>query len=51
MSIVSLLLPLALFLVVVFVSSFIWASAQGQFDDLETPSHRILLEEESRKDL
>ena len=46
MSIVVILLPLALILGLAFVGAFVWASRRGQFDDLETPAHRILLDEE-----
>lgn len=45
MNIVILLLPLALLLAFSFVAAFIWASHRGQYDDLETPAHRIFLEE------
>lgn len=50
MTILALLLPLALFLALTFVGAFVWASLQGQYDDLETPAQRILLEEDMRKE-
>ena len=46
MNIVYLLLPLALLLALTFVAAYVWCASQGQYDDLETPAHRILLEEE-----
>ncbi len=49
MNIVFLLLPFALFLALGFVLSFIWCSKNGQYDDLETPAYRILLDEERRR--
>ena len=44
MTIVYFLLPLALFLAAVFCIAFIWAVRAGQFDDIETPAHRILID-------
>jgi cbb3-type cytochrome oxidase maturation protein len=35
--------------VILFVLGFIWASKKGQYDDLETPAHRILLGDEEKK--
>ena len=43
MNIVLLLLPVALLLGFGFLAAFIWSASDGQFDDLETPAHRILL--------
>lgn len=42
MNILFLMIPLSLLLGIGFVGAFIWAAKQGQFDDLETPAHRIL---------
>lgn len=42
MNILILMIPMALLLGVGFVAAFVWASQCGQFDDLETPAHRIL---------
>ena len=42
MNILLLAIPLALGLGAFFVISFFWAVKQGDFDDLETPAHRIL---------
>lgn len=50
MSIVYLLVPLALLLGGAFVGAFIWVVKSGQYDELETPAHRILLETTERKD-
>jgi cbb3-type cytochrome oxidase maturation protein len=35
-------LPLALVVSAVAVGTFLWALRRGQFDDLESPAHRIL---------
>ena len=49
MNIVYFLLPMALLLGGGFVVSFVMAAVHGQYDDLETPAHRLLLEDESVK--
>jgi cbb3-type cytochrome oxidase maturation protein len=41
-----LLIPLALVLVVVIIAVFMWAVRSDQFDDLEGPAHRILMDED-----
>jgi cbb3-type cytochrome oxidase maturation protein len=32
------------------VAAFFWATGDGQFDDLDTPAHRILWDDEPRSD-
>lgn len=49
MNIVLLMIPMALFLGLGFVTAFLWATSKGQFDDLETPAHRILIDDNERK--
>ncbi|WP_417334924.1 cbb3-type cytochrome oxidase assembly protein CcoS [Halobacteriovorax marinus] len=46
MNILYLLVPLALLLGVLFVGAFIWATKKGQFDDLDTPAARIVLDDD-----
>lgn len=46
MNILYVLIPLALLLGVFFVVAFIWATKKGQFDDLDTPAARIVLDDE-----
>lgn len=46
MEIVTLLIGLALILVVVMIWAFFWAVRSGQFDDMEGPAHRIIMEED-----
>ncbi|MBF0491334.1 MAG: cbb3-type cytochrome oxidase assembly protein CcoS [Deltaproteobacteria bacterium] len=46
MNIIYLLVPLALALSFAFVTLFVWCTANGQYEDLETPAYRILLEDE-----
>ena len=49
MNILSLMIPMALLLGVGFVGAFLWATSKGQFDDLETPAHRILHDEKNER--
>jgi len=44
-NIIYLLLPLALLMVFVFVLLYLWAVRRDQFDDLETPARRMLLDD------
>ncbi len=46
MEILYLLIPVAVILVVIIAAAFLWAVKSGQFDDLEGPAHRILMEED-----
>ncbi len=46
MEIVTLLIGLALILVAVIIWAFFWAVKSGQFDDMEGPAHRIIMEED-----
>lgn len=47
MDIVYLLIPLSLVLVFLIGALFWWALSRGQFEDLEGPAHRILMDDES----
>ena len=49
MEIIYLLIPLSLVLIGVIVWAFLWAVRSGQFDDLEGPAHRILMDDDSVK--
>lgn len=46
MEIIFLLIPIALILAGLMVWALMWAIKSGQFDDLEGPAHRILMEED-----
>jgi len=46
MSILYIVGPLALGIVAAAVAAFVWATNRGQFDDLETPSLRVLHDDE-----
>lgn len=44
MSILLMMIPISLLLGAGFVGAFIWSVRDGQFEDTETPAHRILEE-------
>jgi len=46
MSILFLLIPLAIGLMIVAVVFFLWTVKSGQYDDLEGPAHRILMDDD-----
>ena len=46
MEIIYLLIPLSLVLLGVIVWILLWAVRDGQFEDLEGPAHRILMDED-----
>ena len=45
MTILYVIIPIAIFLVSFFVWIFLWAVRNEQFDDLETPAYRILIDD------
>ena len=46
MEILFLLIPLAVGLMIVAVAFFLWTVKSGQYDDLEGPAHRILMDDD-----
>ena len=50
MNILFALIPLAMLLLVFAIAAFFWAVRSGQFDDLDTPPLRILLDNEDDPD-
>jgi cbb3-type cytochrome oxidase maturation protein len=46
MDILYLLIPLSLVFVAVIAFVFLWAVKSGQFEDMEGPAHRILMDDE-----
>jgi cbb3-type cytochrome oxidase maturation protein len=48
MNIIFVLIPLGLVLLAFAVWAFFWAVGNGQFDDLETPAWRILMDDDRR---
>ncbi|MDQ7015021.1 MAG: cbb3-type cytochrome oxidase assembly protein CcoS [Gammaproteobacteria bacterium] len=49
MAILYLLIPLGLLFLGLFVWIFIWSVKDGQFDDLEGPAFRILMDDDDPK--
>ena len=47
MNIIYVLIPLGILMMLVAVAAFFWAVRSGQFDDLESPAWRILLDDDS----
>ena len=48
MDIIYLLLPVALIIVIIIISVFFWAVKSDQFEDLEGPAHRILMDDDEQ---
>jgi len=46
MSILYLIIPLSVLLVIAIIWVFLWAVRSGQFDDMEGPAHRILMDDD-----
>jgi cbb3-type cytochrome oxidase maturation protein len=46
MDILFLLIPISLIIMGIAVWLFLWAIRSGQFEDLEGPAHRILMDED-----
>jgi len=46
MEVLYLLIPLALILVVVIGFALFWAIRSGQYEDMEGPAHRILMDDD-----
>lgn len=49
MKILYLLIPLSLLIMGVAIWVFLWAIRSGQYDDLEGPAHRILMDDDDPK--
>ena len=46
MDAIYILLPVALVIVIIIIAIFFWAVRSDQFDDLEGPAHRILMDDD-----
>ncbi len=46
MSILFLLIPLAVGIMIIAAAFFLWTVRTGQYDDLEGPAHRILMDDD-----
>jgi len=45
-TILYLLIPLGLLLLALAVAAFFWATRSGQFDDLESPAWRVVMDDD-----
>ena len=50
MKILFLLIPLSLLLLGIALWAFFWAVRSGQFDDLDSPAYRILLDDDEPRE-
>ena len=50
MEIIFLLIPVSLVLIIIIAVIFFWAVKSGQYDDLEAPRHRILMDDDGIDD-
>ena len=50
MDVLYLLIPLSVVLAFLIGALFWWAVRNGQFDDLEGPAHRILMDDETSQE-
>ena len=48
MNILYVLIPLALLILGVAVWAFFWAVGSGQFDDLDTPALRVVMDDDEK---
>jgi cbb3-type cytochrome oxidase maturation protein len=46
MDIIYILIPLSILLIGVAISVLFWAIKSGQFDDMDSPAHRILFDDD-----
>lgn len=46
MEILYLLIPIAVIVLAVAIGALVWAVRSGQFEDLEGPAHRILMDDD-----
>lgn len=46
MDIIYLLLPVALIIVIIIIAVFFWAVKSDQFEDMEGPAYRILMDDD-----
>lgn len=51
MNIIYLAIPMAIVLGSLFLGGFLWAVMKGQYDDVETPAYRILLEDDFKREI
>ena len=47
MDILYLLIPVSIIFVVIIAGVFVWSVKSGQYDDMEGPAHKILMDNDS----
>lgn len=50
MNIIYLLLPIALIIVAIIIWLFLWAIKSDQFEDMEGPAYKILMDDDKQTD-
>lgn len=50
MNILFIIIPISLLVVAGIIWIFVWSVKSGQFDDMEGPAHRILMDDEVQSD-
>ena len=48
MEVIYIVLPLAILMAAGFLAAFLWSVRRGQFDDMETPRHRAMFDDEPK---
>lgn len=48
MSVIYLMIPLAILLAAAAITGFVWSVKRGQYDDLDTPSVRMLYDDDEK---
>ncbi len=49
MNVLYIIVPIGVLMALGFVGAFIWAANKGQYDDLDTPSLRMLTDEHTKE--
>lgn len=50
MTVIYILLPISIILAIAGLCAYLWSVNSGQFDDLDTPPLRMLLDEEEKSE-
>jgi cbb3-type cytochrome oxidase maturation protein len=48
MEVIFIVLPLAVIMAIIALAAFFWAVHKGQFDDLDTPAYRAILDPDEK---
>lgn len=51
MDVLFLLIPIALVILAIAIGAFMWAVRSGQYEDMEGPAHRILMDDDEAETL